>query len=64
MKHLCDLFSFGERMFCPPNRKQRTEHLNDDIEYPKQVMDNPQLWEALETASNTGQFQKILWAAQ
>ena len=56
-KGLCDQLSIEERMYRPPNRKQRTEHLNDDIEYPKQVMDNPQLWEALETAANTGHFR-------
>ena len=50
-------------MFCPLNNEQRTAHLNDNIEYPKQVIDNPQLWEAPETAANTGQFQNILCAA-
>ena len=63
-KNLCDRLSIGERMYRPPNKEQRTEHLNDDIDYRKQIIHNPQIWEALETAANTGQFRKILCAAQ
>ena len=63
-KDLCDRLSIGERMYRPPNKEQRTEHLNDDIDYRKQIIDNHQIWEALETAANKGQFQNILCAAQ
>ena len=64
MKDLCDAFSIEERMYCPPNRERRTKHPNDDIDYRHQIFDNPRIWEALETAANTGQFQNIFCAAQ
>ena len=32
-KDLCDRLSIGERMYRPPNKEQRTKHLNDDIDY-------------------------------
>ena len=63
-KDLCDRLSIGERMYQPPDKEQRTGHLNDDTDYHKQIIDNPQIWEALETAANTGQLQNILCAVQ
>ena len=64
MKDLCDSLSIGERMYRPPNREQRTQHLNDDIYFRKEITDNPILWEAFERAANTGQFQNVCCAAQ
>ena len=62
-KDLCDPCSIGERTYRPPISEQRTEHLNDDIDYCKQITDNPQVWDATETEAITGQFQNILCAA-
>ena len=61
---LCERLGLDEQMYQPSTRENRPEHLNDEIDYRKQVTDNPKLQEILKTAAFTGHFQSILNVAQ